>query len=70
MAVTQSFKSVSFKIQCLVVALAGTLQVQGQGTFVNLDFESANVSGYPPNSSNVPTNSAIPGWSASYKSKR
>lgn len=35
----------------------------GQG-FVNLDFESANISGYSPGSMNVPTSDALPGWSA------
>jgi hypothetical protein len=39
--------------------------VDAQG-FVNLNFESANVSGYPINSSDVPINSALPGWSGFY----
>lgn len=34
--------------------------------FVNLDFESANVSGYSPNSSDVPVSDALPGWTAYY----
>src|SRR5436190_6140921 len=33
-----------------------------QGTFGNLDFESANLSGYSPGSA-VPIASALPGWS-------
>ena len=35
-----------------------------QGTFVNLNFESANVSGYAQNSSNIPITQALPGWGA------
>jgi hypothetical protein len=35
-----------------------------QGSFENLDFESANVSGYAQNSDNVPISQAMPGWSA------
>ena len=34
--------------------------------FVNLDFENANVSGYSPNSSSVPTDAAFPGWTTVY----
>jgi hypothetical protein len=33
--------------------------------FMNLNFESANVSAYSPGDSFVPTNNAIPGWVAS-----
>jgi hypothetical protein len=36
--------------------------------FVNLNFESANVSGFSPNSSDVPISSALPGWSGFYGS--
>ena len=36
--------------------------VLGQGFFQNLDFESANVSGYAPRSP-VPISAALPGWS-------
>jgi hypothetical protein len=36
----------------------------GQGTFRNMDFESANLSGYSPGSM-VPITSAMPGWSGS-----
>jgi hypothetical protein len=32
--------------------------------FANLDFESANPTGYPRNSSNVPISAALPGWTA------
>jgi hypothetical protein len=41
---------------CTVVSL------DAQGTFENLDFEAANVSGYPPGT--VPASNAIPGWTA------
>ena len=37
-----------------------------QGTFQNLNFESANVSGYPRGSSAVPVGSGLPGWTAYY----
>jgi hypothetical protein len=36
---------------------------EAQG-FANLDFESANVAGYPLYSTDVPVSSALPGWSA------
>ena len=48
-----------------VALLALLPSASGQG-FINLDFESANVSGYPPNSRDVPVSSALPGWSAYY----
>jgi len=44
----------------LVLSLKQNVGAQG---FANLNFESANVSGYSPNS-DVPTTSALPGWSA------
>jgi hypothetical protein len=45
----------------LVGLLAGTTVGISQG-FVNLDFESANASGY--SSGTIPTTNAIPGWTA------
>src|SRR5258708_4562514 len=39
-----------------------TTPVHGQGTFQNLDFEAAGVSGYSPGS--VPASNAIPGRTA------
>jgi hypothetical protein len=45
----------------LILIIKQNAKAQG---FVNLDFESANVSGYPPNSTDVPVSSALPGWSA------
>ena len=47
----------------LVLTLKQNVCAQG---FVNLDFESATVSGYSPGSSDVPTTSALPGWTAYY----
>jgi hypothetical protein len=41
-------------------------QVEAQGTFQNLNFEAANITGYPPNSSDVPISSALPGWTGFY----
>jgi hypothetical protein len=43
-------------------SICAVLSLEGQGTFVNLDFEAANVSGYPAGT--VPANEAIPGWTA------
>jgi hypothetical protein len=48
----------------LFIALLALVQNGEAQEFVNLDFESANVSGYPPNSMDVPVTSALPGWSA------
>ena len=47
----------------LVLTLKQNVGAQG---FVNLNFESANVSGYSPDSRDVPTTSALPGWTAYY----
>ena len=47
-----------FAVAVLMLAEAGFAQ-----SFVNLNFESANFSGYAPGSPNVPINSALPGWS-------
>ncbi len=47
----------------VMVSFALLRNASGQ-SFVNLDFESANVSGYAPNSTDVPISSALPGWSA------
>jgi hypothetical protein len=35
-----------------------------QGTFGNLDFESANLAGYSPGSAFVPVSAALPSWTA------
>jgi hypothetical protein len=53
------------RIACFVaISFALLRNVSGQ-SFENLDFESANVSGYPVDSINdVPVSSALPGWSA------
>lgn len=50
----------------LFALLAGLPRVQYAQGFVNLNFESANVSSYSPGSSTVPTAVAFPGWTASY----
>src|SRR6266478_159155 len=47
-------------------SICAALSIQAQGTFANLGFESANPSGYPPNSSDVPISAALPGWSGFY----
>lgn len=47
----------------LILILRQNGEAQG---FLNLNFESANPSGHPPNSSDVPVTSAFPGWSVSY----
>ncbi|HVU07401.1 MAG TPA: PEP-CTERM sorting domain-containing protein [Verrucomicrobiae bacterium] len=46
----------------LLIGLTVTSVVTGQ-SFVNLDFEQANVSGYSPGDS-IPASDAIPGWTA------
>lgn len=47
-------------VQCLSAAIS----THGQGTFQNLDFERANVTGYAPGSTDVPASNALPGWTA------
>jgi hypothetical protein len=51
------------KIITFAAILTGSFCAFSQG-FVNLNFESANVSGYPPNSFDVPIANALPGWNA------
>jgi len=51
------------KITTLILSIIAVPFAFSQG-FLNLDFESANISGYPPNSMNVPISSALPGWGA------
>lgn len=51
----------TFFVICLSLARS-----QAQG-FINLNFESANVSGYSPGS-DIPTTDAVPGWSVYYDS--
>jgi hypothetical protein len=46
----------------LIFLFASALLAQAQGSFTNLDFESANVSGYPPRDLSVPISAAFPGW--------
>jgi len=59
---TNRIKSISF-----ATAIAGLLMATqacfSQG-FVNLNFESANISGYSSGSTDVPIGLALPGWSA------
>src|ERR1017187_6543117 len=52
---------------CWFVMVSAVLSrpVFSQG-FVNLNFESANLSGYAPGTVEVPITNALPGWSASY----
>jgi len=53
------------KIAIIVVCLFSAVVVcHSQGTFQNLDFEAANVSGYSPNFP-IPAADAIPDWQAS-----
>ena len=49
------------------IVLLAALSAQAQGTFYNLNFESANVSGYSPGNF-VPISKALPGWSAYFSS--
>jgi hypothetical protein len=54
------------KTALIILAALFSGSVLAQGTFQNLNFESADVSGYSPSSQNVPTSSALPGWTAYY----
>ena len=56
-------KKINAILSIALLVLAQNGRSQG---FVNLNFESANVSGYPQDSSDVPTTSALPGWTAYY----
>jgi hypothetical protein len=49
----------------IILMLAVKYRASAQG-FTNLNFESANVSGYPPGSGDVPISAALPGWSGYY----
>jgi hypothetical protein len=49
----------------VALLLIGNQFGSAQG-FQNLDFESANISGYSPGSQNVPVSAALPGWAASF----
>jgi hypothetical protein len=57
------------KIRCVFsrgVVLLLLVQICHGQSFVNLDFEDANVSGYSPGVNAIPVVEAFPGWSASY----
>jgi hypothetical protein len=51
------------KTEIAIILFAHSLSAFAQGTFQNLDFEAANLSGYSPPAL-VPTTSAFPGWQA------
>ena len=53
------------KISILLLAICQNGWGQG---FLNLNFESANPSGYIPGNNNLPTGAAFPGWTAYYSS--
>jgi hypothetical protein len=59
------------KAQLPIIALAVVIPFApssfAQGTFLNLNFESANISGFSPNSQ-VPIANALPGWTGFYGS--
>lgn len=57
-------KTIKSSIWIVLILILGQ-KGEAQG-FVNLNFESANPSGHPPNSSDVPVTSAFPGWTVSY----
>ncbi len=56
------------KINTIALLLISATVEDGfsQEAFQNLNFEAADVAGYAPNSSTVPTSSAFPGWQAIY----
>ena len=47
----------------IAIALLAEKETGVSQSFVNLNFESANLSGYSPGSQNVPIKSALSGWS-------
>jgi hypothetical protein len=53
------------KVPIAIILIAYSYSVSAQGTFQNLDFESATLSPVPPNSGPpvyVPISSGLPGW--------
>jgi hypothetical protein len=61
-----NMKNISLVLSGLYL-LTADLCVEAQN-FTNLDFEGAKVTGYSPNSENVPVTNALPGWTAYYGS--
>jgi hypothetical protein len=55
-----------WKVILIITTLVLIRSAKAQGTFQNLDFESANVAWYAPDTENVPIADALPGWSALY----
>ena len=55
-------------IKILFASVSVALPVHGQGTFQNLNFESATIPTSTPASSLVPISDALPGWSAYFTS--
>jgi hypothetical protein len=53
----------------IILILVAAQDAKAQG-FENLNFESANIAGYSPNSSDVPISAALPGWSGFYGSSQ
>ena len=52
-------------VACLLASLMGDVLSQGQGSFQNLDFESAQLIYVdPPVNRVIPTTDALPGWTA------
>lgn len=54
-------------VLCFALAHAG-ISTQAQGTFQNLDFESASPAGYSPGVGDFPVTAAFPGWGVYYSS--
>jgi hypothetical protein len=59
------FNSCGMAVITAILTLSCGLQAAAQGTFQNLNFESASVSGYSPGTFGIPITSAFPGWQAS-----
>jgi hypothetical protein len=53
------------RILTVSVILVGSGRLASAQGFVNLNFESANLSGYSPGNENVPVTAALPGWTSS-----
>jgi hypothetical protein len=54
------------KLKVAIIVSLCSYSANAQGTFQNLNFESANIAGYPPGSGDVPISAALPGWSGFY----
>src|SRR6266404_4774836 len=62
MIIMAMFRLSSIALSLGLILATATADAQGTSTFQNLNFESANLSGYSPGAI-VPFSAAFPGWS-------